>query len=36
MDKLRKYQLRRVPEAWFWQDNQITFYYLIDGAYQLW
>jgi len=24
VDKLRKYQLRRVPEVWFWQDNQIT------------
>ena len=36
MDKLRKYQLRGVPEVWFWQDNQITVYCLVEGQYQLW
>jgi len=36
VDKLRKYQLRRVPEVWFWQDNQITVYCLVNGEYQLW
>ncbi len=36
VDKLRKYQLRGVPEVWFWQDNQITVYCLVDGNYQHW
>jgi len=35
-DKLRKYQLRGVPEVWFWQDNQITVYCLVDGNYHQW
>ncbi len=36
VDKLRKYQLRGVPEVWFWQDNQITVYCLVDGNCQQW
>jgi Uma2 family endonuclease len=36
VDKLRKYQLRGVPEVWFWQDNQITVYCLVDGNYHQW
>jgi Uma2 family endonuclease len=35
MDKLRKYQLRGVPEVWFWQDGQIKVYSLVEGNYQL-
>ncbi|APB32320.1 protein of unknown function DUF820 [Gloeomargarita lithophora Alchichica-D10] len=35
IDKLRKYQLRGVPEVWFWQDGQILVYCLVAGNYQL-
>lgn len=35
MDKLRKYQLRGVPEVWFWQDGKITVYSLVEGNYEL-
>ncbi len=35
MHKLRKYQLRGVPEVWFWQNNQIMVYCLMQGDYQL-
>jgi len=31
--KLRKYQLRGVPEVWFWEDGKISVYRLIDGDY---
>ena len=34
-DKLHKYQLRGVPEVWFWQDGRITVYYLQNGNYEL-
>jgi len=35
MDKLRKYQLRGVPEVWFWQDGQIRVYSLVAGNYEI-
>ncbi|MFN3927199.1 MAG: Uma2 family endonuclease [Pseudanabaenaceae cyanobacterium] len=35
IDKLRKYQLRGIPEVWLWQDQQIAVYLLEDGNYQL-
>ena len=31
--KLRKYQLRGVPEVWFWEDGKISIYRLIDDEY---
>lgn len=31
--KLRKYQLRSIPEVWFWQDSKIRIYRLQDGEY---
>jgi len=31
--KLRKYQLRGVPEVWFWEDGKISVYRLVDGDY---
>ncbi|HBC41460.1 MAG TPA: hypothetical protein DCZ88_06075 [Pseudanabaena sp.] len=31
--KLRKYQLRSIPEVWFWQDGKIRIYRLQDGQY---
>ncbi len=31
--KLRKYQLRGVPEVWFWQDGKISIYRLNDSEY---
>jgi Uma2 family endonuclease len=31
--KLRKYQLRGVPEVWFWEDGKISIYRLIDSEY---
>jgi Uma2 family endonuclease len=31
--KLRKYQLRNIPEVWFWQDDKIRIYRLQDGEY---
>jgi Uma2 family endonuclease len=31
--KLRKYQLRNIPEVWFWQDGRIRIYRLQDGEY---
>jgi len=35
LDKLRKYQLRGVPEVWFWQDDQIRVYSLVAGNYEV-
>jgi len=31
--KLKKYQLRQVPEVWFWEDGNITIYTLKDSEY---
>lgn len=31
--KLRKYQLRNIPEVWFWQDGKIRIYCLQDDEY---
>jgi Uma2 family endonuclease len=31
--KLRKYQLRGVPEVWFWEDGKISIYRLVDDEY---
>jgi Uma2 family endonuclease len=31
--KLRKYQLRGIPEVWFWEDGKISIYRLVDGEY---
>jgi len=31
--KLRKYQLRGVPEVWFWEDGEISIYRLVNGEY---
>jgi Uma2 family endonuclease len=31
--KLRKYQLRNIPEVWFWQDGKIRIYRFQDGEY---
>ena len=31
---LKKYQLLGVREVWFWQNNQITFFKLIDNEYK--
>jgi Uma2 family endonuclease len=31
--KLRKYQLRGVPEVWFWEDGAIAIYILQDHQY---
>jgi Uma2 family endonuclease len=33
--KLRKYQLKGVPEVWFWQDGKISIYRLQDEEYVL-
>lgn len=32
--KLRKYQLRSIPEVWFWQDGKIRIYRLQDDEYR--
>jgi hypothetical protein len=32
-DSLTKYQYLGVKEVWFWNNNEITFYYLIDSEY---
>ena len=32
--KLRKYQLRGVPEVWFWEDGTIAIYCLENDQYQ--
>ena len=32
--KLRKYQLRSIPEVWFWQDGKIRIYRLQDDEYE--
>lgn len=34
LEKLRKYQIRGIPEVWFWQDGKVEIYYLIDESYQ--
>ncbi len=31
--KLRKYQLRGIPEVWFWQDGKISIYRLENSEY---
>jgi Uma2 family endonuclease len=31
---LEKYQSLKVKEVWFWNDNEITFYHLVNGTYQ--
>jgi len=31
--KLRKYQLRDIPEVWFWVEDKISIYRLVDGEY---
>jgi Uma2 family endonuclease len=31
--KLRKYQLRNIPEVWFWEEGKISLYVLRDGEY---
>jgi Uma2 family endonuclease len=31
--KLRKYQMRNVPEVWFWEDGKISIYCLQNGEY---
>lgn len=33
IDDLKKYRALGVSEVWFWQDNQLTFYYLTAGNY---
>lgn len=33
-DDLRKYQKLEVQEVWFWIDNKLKIYVLIDGIYQ--
>lgn len=32
-DSLTKYQYLGVKEVWFWNNNEITFYYLINSEY---
>ena len=32
-DSLTKYQYLEVPEVWFWQNNQMYFYQLIESKY---
>ncbi len=32
--KLRKYQLRSIPEVWFWQDGKIRIYRLQNDEYE--
>lgn len=31
---LEKYRYLEVKEVWFWSDNEITFYRLVDGKYR--
>ena len=31
--KLRKYQLRGIPEVWFWQNGKISIYRLENSEY---
>lgn len=31
--KLKKYQLRAIPEVWFWEDGKISIDRLVDGEY---
>ncbi|MFN4857081.1 MAG: Uma2 family endonuclease, partial [Pseudanabaena sp.] len=31
--KLRKYQLRGIPEVWFWVDGKISIYRFVNGEY---
>ena len=33
INDLKKYQALGVSEVWFWQDRQLTFYYLTAGKY---
>ncbi|NJL89962.1 MAG: Uma2 family endonuclease [Coleofasciculaceae cyanobacterium SM2_1_6] len=32
--KLRKYQLKNIPEVWFWQEGKISIYRLKNGEYE--
>ncbi len=32
--KLRKYQLKNIPEVWFWQAGKISIYRLENGEYE--
>lgn len=32
---LQKYQILKIPEVWFWQNNVITFYRLENNNYQI-
>ncbi|MEL6439988.1 MAG: Uma2 family endonuclease [Cyanobacteria bacterium J06621_8] len=34
IEDLEKYCILGVPEVWFWQNNQLTFYRLEDAGYQ--
>jgi Uma2 family endonuclease len=31
--KLKKYQLRGIPEVWLWENGKISIYRLVDGEY---
>ena len=33
LKKLRKYQLRSIPEVWFWQDGKVNIYRLENNEY---
>lgn len=34
IDKLEKYKRFEVTEVWFWQNNQLSIYYLQSGEYE--
>lgn len=34
IEDLEKYRILGVLEVWFWQDNELTFYRLVDAGYQ--
>lgn len=34
IEDLEKYKILGVPEVWFWQNNELTFYRLQDAGYQ--
>jgi Uma2 family endonuclease len=33
INKLRKYELRGVPEVWFWEEGKFSIFYLQDGHF---
>jgi len=33
VEDLKKYLALEVSEVWYWQDNQLTFYFLTAGKY---